>query len=145
MARIRFFSESIDFSIPRPLKVTRWIKDVIKKEGFVPGDLNFIFCDDDGLLEINVDFLDHDTYTDIITFDNSEEEGVIEGDIFISVDRIKENAANLLLPFEDELHRVMIHGVLHLMGYKDKRPEEKKAMREKEDACLELRDVPRGT
>ena len=145
MAKVLFFSESVDFSIARPLKIVRWIKRVIKTEGFTPGDLNIIFCNDEGLREINIQYLNHTTYTDIITFDHSEEPGIVEGDIFISIDRVKENAIKLGSLFDDELHRVIIHGVLHLIGYRDKQPEEKKLMRLKEDACLLMRDVPRGT
>ena len=145
MAKIQFFSEGTEFSISRPASVIRWIKRVITSEGFVPGVLNIIFCNDDGLKEINVAFLNHHTYTDIITFDHSEEPGRIEGDIFISIDRIGENATNLNISFEDELHRVIINGILHLMGYSDKAPTDKQQMRLKEDACLLLRNVPRGT
>ena len=145
MAKVLFFSESVDFSIARPLRVIRWIKRVIQTEGFTPGNLNIIFCSDDVLMGINVEYLNHATYTDIITFDNSEQSETIEGDIFISIDRVKENAGQLGCPFEDELHRVIIHGILHLMGYGDKQPKEKHLMRAKEDACLLIRDVPRGT
>ncbi|MEM7298228.1 MAG: rRNA maturation RNase YbeY, partial [Bacteroidota bacterium] len=96
---------------------------------------------DDYLLKINQDYLDHHTYTDIITFDQSTEDHQVESDIFISLDRITENSKNLGVSFERELHRVMIHGVLHLLGYQDKTPEQKSQMREKEDACLSLLDI----
>ena len=100
------------------------------------GDLNYIFCSDDYLLEINKQYLDHDYYTDIITFDNSEEEGKIEGDIYVSVDRVKENAIEFGANFETELRRVLIHGLLHLMNYTDTSEELKAQMRAKEDECL---------
>ena len=103
------------------------------------GELTFIFCSDEYLHKINLEYLDHDTYTDIITFDNADEDGTIEGDIFVSVERVKENAADLKIPFEDELHRVLIHGVLHLLGHDDTTPELKAAMRKEEDKCLSLR------
>ena len=142
MAAVHFFSEALEFKISHPQKVSRWIKNVIRSEGFVLGELNIIFCGDEHLRGINIEYLSHDTYTDIITFDNSDEAGSVEGDIFISIDRVRENSTALLTSFEDELHRVIVHGVLHLMGYKDK---EKVEMRQKEEACLSLRDVPRGT
>jgi len=103
------------------------------------GFLNFIFCSDNYLLKINVEHLNHDTYTDIITFDYSKEDR-ISGDIFISIDRVEENAKSHKTSFENELHRVIIHGVLHLLGYGDKEPGQKAEMRQKEDFCLSLRD-----
>ncbi|MDX1903199.1 MAG: rRNA maturation RNase YbeY [Thermonemataceae bacterium] len=98
--------------------------------------MNFIFCDDAYLLQINQEYLNHDTYTDIITFDNAEKKGVLESDIFISVERVKENAQNLQIDFEQELRRVLIHGVLHLLGYKDKNKTQEQEMRAKEDEAL---------
>ena len=145
MAAVHFFSEAVEFKISHPQKVSRWIKNVIRSEGFVLGELNIIFCGDEHLRGINIEYLSHDTYTDIITFDNSDEAGSVEGDIFISIDRVRENSTALFTSFEDELHRVIVHGVLHLMGYKDKTRKEKVEMRQKEEACLSLRDVPRGT
>jgi rRNA maturation RNase YbeY len=97
------------------------------------GELSYIFLNDEGLHKINLEYLKHDTYTDIITFDNSEDEDVIEGDIFISVERIAENAKKFKVDFEIELTRVMAHGVLHLCGYLDKKPDDVKLMREMED------------
>lgn len=135
---IQFFKEDISFDLRTIRKIKKWVEAIIRAEKFIPGEINYIFCSDQYLHQINVDYLQHDTYTDIITFDQSEEEFLIEGDIFISIDRIRENAQNMGLLFEDELKRVMAHGVLHLMGYKDKSPEEQKEMREKEDACLSL-------
>lgn len=138
MPSIQFFSEDISFKPPYPRKTKSWIKQTIAKEKKTPGDLNFIFCSDDHLLQLNIEYLDHHTYTDIITFDNSEYPKVIEGDIFISVDRIRENALKFSRPFEEELRRVIIHGVLHLIGYSDKSSEQKIVMRRKEDAYLSL-------
>ena len=99
--------------------------------------MNYIFSNDDYLLKINQDFLQHDTYTDIITFDNSSQKGKIDGEIYISVDRIKENAQIQQIGFDSELHRVMAHGLLHLCGYKDKSEADIKKMREKEDEAIE--------
>ena len=136
---IHFFSEDISFQLDNEPQTTTWIDKIIDRENRLLGDLNFIFCSDTHLHNINLSYLDHDTYTDIITFDNSEAVENITGDIFISIDRVKENAEQMNVRFNEELHRVMIHGVLHLIGYKDKSSEEKAKMREKEDACLSLR------
>ena len=135
---INFFSEDVDFSLINESSLQSWILLSIEKEALVCGDLSFIFSSDDHILNINKDYLNHDYYTDIITFDYREDQ-IISGDIFISIDRVKENASTLSLPFTDELHRVMIHGVLHIMGYKDKTPEEESLMRSKEDFYLSLR------
>ncbi|WP_339784280.1 rRNA maturation RNase YbeY [uncultured Imperialibacter sp.] len=136
--KITFFSEDVSFKLSSPNKVRRWIKEVILLEKHTLSEISYIFCSDDYLHNMNVQYLNHDTLTDIITFDNSEEEDQIEGDIFISVDRVKENATQLNLPFDTELHRVMIHGILHLCGYKDKTSADNDLMRKKEDACLSL-------
>jgi rRNA maturation RNase YbeY len=138
MPSIQFFSEDIPFKPPLPRKTKSWIKQAIAKEKHTLGDLSFIFCSDEYLYQINVQYLNHKTYTDIITFDNSEDPQVIEGDIFISVDRIRENAPKFDRPFEEEIRRVIIHGVLHLIGYSDKSSDAKIAMRRKEDAYLSL-------
>ena len=135
---LKFFSEEIDFKLPFPLKTSKWIKTISKSDGYDLGDLNYIFCSDEYLLEINKQYLDHDYYTDIITFDNSEEEGKIEGDIYVSVDRVKENAEEFGVDFETEMRRVLIHGLLHLMDYTDTSDELKTQMRAKEDECLLL-------
>ncbi|WP_159478453.1 rRNA maturation RNase YbeY [Dyadobacter sp. 3J3] len=135
---LKFFSEEIDFKLSYPLKTSQWIKTISKSEGYNLGDLNYIFCSDEYLLEINKQYLDHDYYTDIITFDNSEEEGKIEGDIYVSVDRVKENAETFGADFEVEMRRVLIHGLLHLMDYTDTSEDLKKVMRAKEDECLLL-------
>ena len=136
---IHFFSENISFSLDKEEQTVSWIENILDQEKQVSKSINYIFCSDDYLLKINKDYLDHDTLTDIITFDNSEEEGKIEADIFISIDRVQENALSLDKKFDEELHRVIIHGLLHLVGYNDKTDEEKSEMRKKEDACLSLR------
>lgn len=136
---IRFFAEQIDFSLPHPRKTSRWIKLVADKENAPVGELNFIFCDDGYLHNLNLRYLQHDTYTDIITFDNSTTAGTMAGDVFISIDRVRENASKFKVPFDEELHRVIVHGLLHLIGYSDKTAPQRLAMREKEDAYLSLR------
>ena len=133
---LKFFSEEIPFKQPHSLKTSKWIKTISKSEGYEIGDLNYIFCSDDYLLEINKQYLDHDYYTDIITFDNSEEEGKLEGDIYVSIDRVRENAENLGISFDTELRRVLIHGLLHLIGFEDTDENLKSEMRAKEDECL---------
>lgn len=136
--KINFLSEEISFKLKSLFKIRAWIKEVIMKENHTLGQITYIFCSDPYLHRINMQYLEHDDLTDIITFDNSEEPDTIEGDIFISTERVAENAASLGTSFENELHRVMIHGILHLCGYLDKKPTDKKVMREKEDACLSL-------
>ncbi|CAG5010428.1 Endoribonuclease YbeY [Dyadobacter sp. CECT 9275] len=135
---IKFFSEEIDFKVPKPLKTRQWLSSICKSVDYDLNTLNYIFCSDQYLLEINKQYLDHDYFTDIITFDNSEEEGVLEGDIYISVDRVRDNAQTFETDFETELRRVIVHGLLHLMGFEDTSEELKKEMRAKEDACLLL-------
>lgn len=137
--KIHFFNEEVAFKLQDKIPLRKWITQTIQQEDFQLGELNFIFCSDQYLLKINQEYLEHDTFTDIITFDNSEEEEVISGDIFISIERVTENAENLKIEFTDELHRVMIHGVLHLLGYPDKNKEEKALMTTKEDHYLTLR------
>ena len=131
-----FFHSECDFKAESISHLDSWIKEAIANEQKKLGEINYIFCDDDYLLEKNQTYLNHDTYTDIITFDYSEENSV-SGDIFISIERLKENARKFAVPFDTELRRVMIHGVLHLIGYKDKSDKEKKLMREKEDFYLD--------
>jgi probable rRNA maturation factor len=116
----------------------KWILAAIKKEKFTLSSLNYIFCSDDHLLSMNISHLHHKTYTDIITFDLSSEKKKITGEIYISIDRVKENAAIYKVPFSTELKRVMIHGVLHLCGYKDKTEKDVKRMRAREDFYLPL-------
>ena len=137
---INFFAEESTFSPKSKTILKNWIADTINQEKHQLQELNFIFCSDNYLLKINQEYLKHDTYTDIITFDNSEEKGQIVGDIFISIDRVKENAKNFNTAFLDELHRVMIHGTLHLLGYPDKKKEEKDLMTEKENQYLNTRN-----
>ena len=131
-----YLHSECDFEAGSVSNLEPWIKTVITKENKTLGELNYIFCTDEYLLEKNQTFLNHNTYTDIITFDYSEE-NQISGDIFISIERVKENARKFAVEFETELKRVMIHGVLHLIGYKDKSEDEQKLMREKENFYLE--------
>jgi probable rRNA maturation factor len=135
---VHFFKQGTAFQLPHPRKTSAWIKKVIKSEKAVLGELNYVFCSDQYLLGINQQFLNHDTYTDIITFGMGNGER-IEGEIYISIPRVRENAKAQASPFHDELDRVIIHGVLHLLGYSDKSPRKKALMRKKEDACLSLR------
>lgn len=140
MSSINFFSHEVRFTLKNPRKVKSWIKGVVDKEGATIQEINYIFCSDSYLLSLNQGFLKHNTFTDIITFDNSEGSSSLEGEIYISIERVKENAKKYNVPIEDELSRVMIHGVLHLLGFKDKKPSEKALMRKKEEACLSLRN-----
>ncbi|MCM4165921.1 MULTISPECIES: rRNA maturation RNase YbeY [unclassified Arenibacter] len=125
------------FELGDETKYADWISRIVVSEGFDCDQLDYIFCDDEYLLKINQDYLDHDTYTDIITFPYGDL-NVIAGDIFISVERVKENAVNFRVDFELELKRVMAHGVLHLLGYGDKSEEEVLQMRLKEDEKIKL-------
>lgn len=117
-----------------------WLHQVIRREGRIPGDISYIFCDDAYMIEQNVAFLNHDTYTDIITFDECVGD-VVAGSILISLDRVAENAGLFSKSFENEFLRVLVHGTLHLCGYKDKTDEEAKTMRRKEDESLALLTV----
>ena|SRR6478609_3221208 len=135
---VHFFSEGIDFTLPHPRKTSNWVNSVIKKEKKSLISVNYVFCTDSYLLQMNQDYLHHDTLTDIITFDYSQK-SKLEGEIYISIDRVKENSDVFNRPFDEELHRVIIHGILHLAGYKDKSKAEKALMRKKEDAYLSLR------
>lgn len=133
---IRFFNEDSPYKLPQKQITRQWLKQQAEAEGFRVGDLNYIFCSDEHVLQVNRDYLQHDYYTDIITFDQSEEEDLIEGDIFISVDRVTDNAQQLNVEPINEMRRVLAHGLLHLCGYGDKSPEEELAMRAKEDEWL---------
>jgi probable rRNA maturation factor len=126
---IVFFNEDINFKFQGKKKFKSWLKKVAEKEGFSINNLNYIFCSDEYLHKINLEYLDHDTYTDIITFDNSDDETIIEGDIFISIERVRDNSQTLNTVFEEELKRVIVHGLLHLCGYDDHTPEDKAEMR----------------
>ena len=137
---IHFFDEDSGFEVKKPDFISQWIQDISSEFGYQIEELNYIFCSDSYLHTMNKKYLQHDYLTDIITFDNSEpNQNTIEGDIFISIDRVKDNANILEVPFEDELDRVLAHGLLHLIGFGDKTEEEQKVMTEKEDACLSLR------
>ena len=135
---IRFFTEDTPYNLPQKNPTRQWLKTQATREGFSIGELSYIFCSDDYLLQVNRDYLDHDYYTDIITFDNSEEENKIEGDIFICVDRVDDNARQLGISAEQEMRRVLAHGLLHLCGYGDKSPEEAQLMRAKEEEWLSV-------
>lgn len=139
MASINFFSEKIRFKLAHPKKTVSWINSVAKIEGASIKSLNYIFCNDDYLCGINIRYLKHKAYTDIVTFNYGLPTEPLEGDIFISIDRVKENATKFNIDFDIELHRVIIHGVLHMIGYNDKSKTEKIAMRNKEDTYLSLR------
>jgi len=134
---IDFNSEDTDFEIENPDKISYWIKRIIVREQCELNYLNYIFCSDDYLHKINVEHLDHDTLTDIITFPYAEHP-YIESDIFISIDRVRENAEKFEVSFEKEFLRVVIHGVLHLCGFGDKTPAEAALMRKKEDESIAL-------
>jgi rRNA maturation RNase YbeY len=138
---ISFFSEDIQFNLQSPDEYRIWISTIIKNEGHSAGEINYIFCSDEYLWRINSNHLSHDTYTDIITFDMSDNRDDISGDIFISIERVKDNSTTVGNFFTDELDRVMIHGILHLCGYNDGTDEEKAMMRKKEEACLSLRHI----
>ncbi len=131
------FNYETDFKFENEGVIQKWISECIESRGFTEGELNYIFCDDEYLLKLNVEFLDHDTLTDIISFDYTLGK-LISGDIFISLERVQENARIFTQTFENELNRVVIHGVLHYMGYKDKTDEAKVEMRHEEDKCLAL-------
>ncbi|MDP2337748.1 MAG: rRNA maturation RNase YbeY [Bacteroidota bacterium] len=134
---IQYFNEDIPFPKLEKRISSNWIKTVIFSEGKIAGDISFVFCSDDYLLDMNKKYLDHDYYTDIITFDYVEDKN-INGDIFISIDRVKDNANEFSTPFANELNRILIHGILHLLGYKDKKKNDKKLMTEKEDYYLKV-------
>jgi probable rRNA maturation factor len=139
-SKIHFFTEDIAFTLKQKSQVRTWLAHAIKEEKHTLRELNFIFCSDDYLLSINRQYLNHDTYTDIITFDHSEEEEEdISGDLFISIERVKENALKYEVSDRDEVHRVMIHGTLHLLGYTDKGKKAKSLMTEKENYYLHKR------
>ncbi|WP_299054683.1 rRNA maturation RNase YbeY [uncultured Polaribacter sp.] len=134
------FNYETTFSLSYEEKLQSWISSTILDKGFKLGEINFIFCDDVYLHKLNVEFLQHDTLTDVISFDNTLG-SLIAGDIFISIDRIKENAIDFKTSFNNELHRVMIHGVLHFLGFKDKLPSDKSLMTEAENNALKLLNI----
>ncbi len=132
-----YFNYETDFELENETSYEKWISTIIQSEEKEAGEINYIFCDDDYLLKINVDYLDHDTLTDIISFDYCEGNS-LQGDIFISIERVRENAAEFNTIFEEELKRVMAHGILHYCGYKDKTEEESLAMRQKEEEKIKM-------
>ena len=136
--QIYFFLEEVSYNLKDKKKIREWIIKSAENEDYMIGSLNFIFTNDNVLLQLNKEYLRHFTLTDIITFDLSEKERELSGDIFISIDRAKENSREFNDSLSDEVHRLIIHGVLHLMGYKDKSPEEKQVMRAKEEFYLSL-------
>jgi len=135
---IDFFSET-EFNLQNSEEVANWISKIITNEKREEGEISYIFCDDEYLHKLNVEFLNHDTLTDIISFDNSLG-NQINGDIFISIERVKENADSYKTSFKTELHRVIIHGILHYCGYKDKTKTDVELMRKKEDEALSQRN-----
>lgn len=128
-------NEDVNLNLKNKLLIRKWIKECIINEQKKMGDINLIYCSDEYLLKLNISALQHDYYTDIITFDYTEAE-VISGDLFISIDRVEDNAKKFNINFQRELYRVMIHGVLHLCGYKDKSTSDEKLMQSKEDHYL---------
>tara|TARA_R110002073_G_scaffold123234_1_gene266756 strand:- start:49700 stop:50113 length:414 start_codon:yes stop_codon:yes gene_type:complete len=129
------FNYETDFTLTEEQNIKEWIQSIIEDHEFKLGEINYIFCNDTYLHKLNVEFLQHNTLTDIISFDYTLGK-IINGDIYISVERVKENAQEFNTTFDDELHRVIIHGVLHYLGYKDKKEIEKTEMRNKENECL---------
>jgi probable rRNA maturation factor len=139
---IYFFSEEVTYTVKNKIQIRNWISDTIIAEGYQLEELNFILCSDEYLLAMNKQYLKHDTYTDVITFDNSEGLKMILGDIFISIERVQENARQFKTTIQKELCRVMIHGTLHLLGYPDKGKAAKTVMTQKEDQYLALLNLP---
>ena len=135
---ITFNNQDISYTLKNKTLLKQWIKATIEKKKRKTGDINFIFCSDEHLLGVNQQFLNHNTFTDIITFDYSKDDSKmpISGDIFISVERVEENAKKFGKTKENEMHRVLIHGTLHLLGYKDKTKATKAEMTKQEDLCL---------
>lgn len=131
------FNYEVDFRLQKVEEISSWLSEVIYSEKCKEGDINYIFCNDDYLLKLNIEFLNHDTLTDIISFDYSIGKE-LHGDIFISIERVEENATMFNVKFNEELKRVLVHGVLHYCGYKDKTEEDATVMREKENHYLKL-------
>ena len=136
MPAINFFTEETSFQLKQKNKYKKWIKEIITQENHTLNELNFIFCSDKYLLQINKEYLNHNYFTDIITFDNSLQKADILGDIFISIDTVRKNSVEYNTTFQSEISRVIIHGVLHLLGYGDKSKADKALMRKKEDLAL---------
>jgi probable rRNA maturation factor len=133
---IHFFTEDLEFLIKSKKQIRDWITNIATEEKTIAGDINFIFCSDAYLMKINKKYLKHNSYTDIITFPLMDDNSVISGDIYISIPRVRENAKLFRQKVSDEVHRVIVHGVLHLLGYDDSTHDEKKVMRNKEDYYL---------
>ncbi len=131
------FNYETDFLLDNEIKIQTWIENLISNKGFELGEINYIFCDDDYLHKLNVEFLSHDTLTDIISFDNTIGK-IISGDIFISTQRVKDNSITFEVTFDEELQRVMAHGILHFMGFKDKTDDEKSEMRNQENLAIKF-------
>ena len=131
---INFYSKT-DFDLSQPKEIKKWISSIIFSEGYEEGDITFVFCDDSYLNKINVKYLNHDTFTDVISFDYTIDKE-IHGEVYISIDRIEENAEDFGASFNDELHRVMVHGILHFCKYNDNTKADKKEIRKKEDFAL---------
>jgi len=131
------FNYETDFELENEAQYEDWISRIIESEGFDEGEINYIFCDDEYLHKINVEYLDHDTLTDIISFDYTVG-NVLQGDIFVSVERVKDNANDFNVSFDEELKRVLSHGVLHYCGYKDKSPKDEALMRSKEEEKMQM-------
>ena len=137
---INYYTQGCSYRYNGKRMTSRWIKQTIENEGLKSGNISIIFCSDPCLLEVNRQYLNHDYYTDIITFDyDDKEQGIVSGDLFISVDTVADNAAQYGVTFREEMQRVIIHGVLHLCGYGDKTESEAKTMREKENFYLASR------
>ncbi len=134
---IHFFTEDLKFSLRGKKKIISWVEDCAKHEKCIPGEICIVFCSDEYLLKMNRKYLKHNTLTDIISFPLSEEQEVVSGDIFISLPRVRENAKIFKQSVENELNRVIIHGVLHLLGYDDTTEDDKCIMRNKENLYLD--------
>ena len=137
-SKINYFSENINYSLSEEKKISEWLYLIAKSENFSISELNYIFCDDKFLYSLNTEYLNHDTLTDVISFNYSEGMGQIIGDIYISIERISENANIFNKTIKNELYRVMAHGLLHLLAYSDKTKSEKSVMTKKEDYYLSL-------
>jgi rRNA maturation RNase YbeY len=134
---IQYIAEEVDLPLIQKHKINRWIKETAGVYGKKTGEIAYIFCNDDRILEVNKQYLDHDYYTDIITFDYSES-SIISGDIFISIDTVRSNSVEFGVSFEHELHRILIHGILHLCGQDDKTSETREQMTQKENIALKM-------
>lgn len=133
-----FHAADLDFELEKQEEIQAWLEKCVVAEGFIPGDISFVFTSDESLLEMNQKYLNHDTYTDVIGFNFSEDK-TLSGDIYISIERVRDNALKFAVNSTDELHRVMIHGLLHFCGYTDDEADDKAIMTDREDYCLSLR------